>query len=234
MPTLHHLNHSRSQRILWLFAEIGLDYDIQPHFRDPKTGLAPDSLKAIFDLGRSPVVTLDDDVHTTLGESGAIVEYFAQTHPARQLTIAPNDPFYSQYLYWLHFAEGTMMPPLIANLVLGKAKTKKKPFLIKAIADKVIDAILNAYYAPNNEQNIAHVEKHLAQQVAQGSDFFVGDKLTTADVMMLFPLEAMVASAPKSMPSHIVGYVNRMHQRPAYQQALQAGGEYNFGPKNAA
>lgn len=234
MPTLHHLNHSRSQRILWLFAEIGLDYDIQPHFRDPNTGLAPDSLKAIFDLGRSPVVTLDDDMNTTLGESGAIIEYFAQTNPQAQLTVAPDDPIYSQYLYWLHFAEGTMMPPLIANLVLDKAKAKKKPFLVKTIAAKVIDAIMNAYYSPNNAQNIAHVEKHLAQQAELGSDFFVGDKLTTADFMMLFPLEAMVASKAGIMPSNIVAYVQRMHQRPAYQLALQAGGDYNFGPKSAA
>jgi glutathione S-transferase len=234
MPILHHLNHSRSQRILWLFAELGLDYDIQTHFRDPKTGLAPDSLKAIFDLGRSPVVTLDDAARTTLGESGAIVEYFAQTHPDGHLTVKSHEPLFAQYLYWLHFAEGTMMPPLIANLVLGKAKSKKKPFLVKAIADKVIDAILHAYYSPNNDQNVAHVEKHLAQQVQQGFDFMVGDRLTTADIMMLFPLEAMVASQPNSMPTQIAAYVNRMQQRPAYQQALQAGGEYNFGPKSAA
>lgn len=234
MPTLHHLNHSRSQRILWLFAELGLDYDIQAHFRDPNTGLAPESLKAIFDLGRSPVVTLEDDAHTILGESGAIVEYFARTHPDVQMIVKPHEPLFAQYLYWLHFAEGTMMPPLIANLVLGKAKSKKKPFVVKAIADKVIDAILNAYYAPNNDQNVAHVEKHLAQQALQGFDFMVGDRLTTADIMMLFPLEAMVANKPSNMPTHIVAYVNRMQQRPAYQQALQAGGEYNFGPKNAA
>ena len=234
MPILHHLNHSRSQRILWLFTELGLDYDVQAHFRDANTGLAPNSLKAVFDLGRSPVVALDDEAHTILGESGAIVEYFAQTNPQAQLTVKPIEPLFSQYLYWLHFAEGTMMPRLIANLVLGKAKAKKKPFLVKAIADKVIDAILNAYYAPNNEQNIAHVETHLAQQAHIGSDFFVGDRLTAVDFMMLFPLEAMVASKPGSMPTHIVAYVNRMQQRPAYQQAIREGGEYNFGPKNAA
>lgn len=234
MPTLHHLNHSRSQRILWLFAELGLDHDIQAHFRNPKTGLAPESLKSVFDLGRSPVVTLDDTAQSILGESGAIVEYFVQTNPQAQLSIKPDEPLFAQYLYWSHFAEGTMMPPLIANLVLGKAKAKKKPFLVKAIADKVIDAILNAYYAPNNEQNVAHVEKHLAKQAQIGSDFFVGDRLTGADFMMLFPLEAMVANKPGAMPTHIVAYVNRMQQRPAYQKALQAGGEYSFGPKSAA
>ncbi len=234
MPTLHHLNNSRSQRILWLFAEMGMDYTVQVHYRDPKTGLAPNSLKAIFDLGRSPVVTLDDAAQTQLGESGAIIEYFAQTQPQAQLAIQPGDANYAAYLYWLHFAEGTMMPPLIAKLVLGKAKAKKKPFFVTAIADKVIDAITQAYYGPKYIENIAHVEKHLAQQALLGSDFFVGERLTAVDFMMIFPLEAMVAQQRHSLPKHIVAYVDRMQQRPAYIKALQSGGDYDFGPKDAA
>ena len=234
MPTLHHLNHSRSQRILWLFAELGLDFDIQTHYRNPTTSLAPDSLKSIFELGRSPVVTLDDEMQTPLAESGAIVEYFAQTYPDALLTYQAGDANYIQYLYWLHFAEGTMMPPLIAKLVLGKAKAKKKPIIIKTIADKVIDAILNAYYDKNFAENVAHVEKHLARQAKKGIDYFVGERLTTVDFMMLFPLEAMLASQPSNVPQHIKAYVERMQARPAYQEALDAGGEYNFGPKKSA
>ena len=234
MPTLHHLNHSRSQRILWLFAELGLDYDIQTHERDPKTSLAPDSLKAIFELGRSPVVTLDDEAHTPLAESGAIVEYFAHIHPEANLTYQAGHTAFSDYLYWLHFAEGTMMPPLIAKLVLGKAKAKKKPIIIKTIADKVIDAILNAYYDKNFAENVAHVEKHLARQADKGFEYFVGEHLSTVDLMMQFPLEAMLASQPNHVPKHIKAYVERMQSRTAYQQALDTGGEYNFGPRQAA
>lgn len=251
MITLHHLNNSRSQRILWLLEELGLNYTTQAHYRDAKTGLAPQSMRDIFPLGRFPVVTIteENDKHNAndndaspivLSESGAIVEYLAHkysaqaTHLQQSLIIPPSESLFKQYSFWYHFAEGTMMPPLIANLVLGKAKAKKKPIFVNAIANKVIDAILEAYYTPNHEANLKYVKSHLVEQQANGSDFFVGNELSSVDIMMLFPLEALVATQGSKIDPVIHKYVSAMQSRPAYQAALAKGGDYDFGPKQAA
>ena len=236
MITLHHLNHSRSQRILWLLEELELDYSITTHSRDPKTQLAPQSLKNIFALGRSPVVTIDqaDMPPIVLAESGAIVEYLATHYGHSELRVAAQEEAFSDYLYWLHACEGTIMPPLIAELVMGKAKAKKKPFLVRNIADKVIDAIMDAYYRPNGQANLAYVEAYLAKRHAEQKTFFVADRFTIVDVMMLFPLEAICATRKSQTPPHIRRYVAAMHSRPAYNRALGKGGEYEFGPQNAA
>ncbi|MCP3428224.1 glutathione S-transferase N-terminal domain-containing protein [Opacimonas viscosa] len=246
MITLHHLNNSRSQRILWLLEELGLEYTTQAHHRDAKTGLAPQSMRDIFPLGRFPVVTIStqnnadeshDNTPIVLSESGAIVEYLAHkysaqaTHLEQSLIIPPSAPLFQQYSFWYHFAEGTMMPPLIANLVLGKAKAKKKPIFVSTIANKVIDAILDAYYTPNHEANLEFVKSHLAQQQANGSPFFVGKALSAVDIMMLFPLEALVATQGKKIDAVIHKYVSAMQSRKAYLAALAKGGDYDFGPK---
>lgn len=236
MITLHHLNHSRSQRILWLLEELELDYSITTHMRDPKTQLAPQSLKDIFRLGRSPVVTIEetDKPTTVLAESGAIVEYLATRYGKPELRIGAEEDTYADYLYWLHACEGTIMPPLIAELVMGKAKAKKKPFFVRNIADKVIDAIMDAYYRPNGNENLAYVEEHLAKRHAAQETFFIADRFTIIDVMMLFPLEAIYATRSTQTPPHIRRYVDAMHARPAYIKALGKGGDYDFGPQTAA
>lgn len=235
MITLHHLNNSRSQRILWLLEELGLEYETQTHYRDPKTGLAPQSLRDIFPLGRSPVLTIQANEQSepiVLAESGAIVEYLCQQYNEKQLCVNADENVFKGYLFWMHFTEGTLMPPLIANLVMGKAKAKKKPIFVNAIANKVIDAILDAYYNPNHATNIALVKAHLVQQRANGSEFMIGDRLTAVDIMMLFPLEALVATGSNNIDSSIKHYVQTMQSRPAYQAALVRGGEYDFGPKD--
>jgi len=244
MITLHHLNNSRSQRILWLLEEMNLNYSTQAHYRDAKTGLAPQSIRNVFPLGRFPVVTVsqesDNDTPIVLSESAAIVEYLVHkyseqaTHLQQPLIIPPSDPLFQQYSFWYHFAEGTMMPPLIANLVLGKAKAKKKPLFVNTIANKVIDAILDAYYTPNHETNLEYVKNHLDKQQTQGSDFFIGNALSAVDIMMLFPLEALVATQGSKIDPVIHKYVSAMQSRPAYQAALAKGGDYDFGPKQAA
>jgi glutathione S-transferase len=244
MITLHHLNNSRSQRILWLLEEMNLNYSTQAHYRDAKTGLAPQSIRNVFPLGRFPVVTVsqesDNDTPIVLSESAAIVEYLVHkyyeqaTHLQQPLIIPPSDPLFQQYSFWYHFAEGTMMPPLIANLVLGKAKAKKKPLFVNTIANKVIDAILDAYYTPNHQTNLEYVKNHLDKQQAQGSDFFIGNALSAVDIMMLFPLEALVATQGSKIDPVIHKYVSAMQSRPAYQAALAKGGDYDFGPKQAA
>ncbi|AMJ93021.1 glutathione S-transferase [Alteromonas stellipolaris] len=221
MLTLHHLNNSRSQRILWLLEELGVDYNIEHYQRDSTTNLAPDSLRAVHPLGRSPVLTTPEGA---IAESGAIVEYLVRKHGQTHFTSPESGESLQQYLFWLHFAEGSLMPPLVARLVLEKARQKgSKPFFIKPITNKLIDGILNAYYGPNLAQSLRYVESYLAHHT-----WFAGEQPTGADVQMIFPLESLVASGnAKDFPA-IREYVKRVHARPAYKQALEKGGEYAY------
>ncbi|WOI37382.1 glutathione S-transferase [Alteromonas sp. CI.11.F.A3] len=221
MLTLHHLNNSRSQRILWLLEELGVDYNIEHYQRDSTTNLAPDSLRAVHPLGRSPVLTTPDGA---IAESGAIVEYLVRKYGQTSFTSPESGENLQQYLFWLHFAEGSLMPPLVARLVLEKARQKgAKPFFIKPITNKLIDGILNAYYGPNLAQSLRYVESYLAHHT-----WFAGEQPTGADVQMIFPLESLVASGnAKDFPA-IREYVKRVHARPAYKQALEKGGEYAY------
>ncbi|VEL95259.1 glutathione S-transferase [Alteromonas sp. 76-1] len=221
MLTLHHLNNSRSQRILWLLEELGVDYNIEHYQRDSTTNLAPESLRAVHPLGRSPVLTTPEGV---IAESGAIVEYLVRRHGQTSFTSPESGENLQQYLFWLHFAEGSLMPPLVARLVLEKAREKgSKPFFIKPITNKLIDGILNAYYGPNLAQSLRYVESYLAHHT-----WFAGEQPTAADVQMIFPLESLVASGnAKDFPA-IREYVKRVHARPAYKQALEKGGEYAY------
>ncbi|CAD5255344.1 Glutathione S-transferase [Alteromonas sp. 38] len=221
MLTLHHLNNSRSQRILWLLEELGVDYNIEHYQRDSTTNLAPESLRAVHPLGRSPVLTTPEGA---IAESGAIVEYLVRQHGQTRFTSPESGENLQQYLFWLHFAEGSLMPPLVARLVLEKARQKgSKPFFIKPITNKLIDGILNAYYGPNLSQSLRYVESYLAHHT-----WFAGEQPTGADVQMIFPLESLVASGnAKDFPA-IREYVKRVHARPAYKQALEKGGEYAY------
>lgn len=221
MLTLHHLNNSRSQRILWLLEELGVDYNIEHYQRDSTTNLAPESLRAVHPLGRSPVLTTPEGA---IAESGAIVEYLVRQHGKTSFTSPESGENLQQYLFWLHFAEGSLMPPLVARLVLEKARQKgAKPFFIKPITNKLIDGILNAYYGPNLAQSLSYVESYLAHHT-----WFAGEQPTGADVQMIFPLESLVASGnAKDFPA-IREYVKRVHARPAYKQALEKGGEYAY------
>jgi glutathione S-transferase len=221
MLTLHHLNNSRSQRILWLLEELGVDYNIEHYQRDSITNLAPESLRAVHPLGRSPVLTTPEGA---IAESGAIVEYLVRQHGQTNFTSPESGENLQQYLFWLHFAEGSLMPPLVARLVLEKARQKgSKPFFIKPITNKLIDGILNAYYGPNLAQSLRYVESYLAHHT-----WFAGEQPTGAYVQMIFPLESLVASGnAKDFPA-IREYVKRVHARPAYKQALEKGGEYAY------
>ena len=219
MLTLHHLNNSRSQRILWLLEELGVEYKIAFYERDSQTNLAPDSLRAVHPLGRSPVLTTP---HGAIAESGAIVEYLVRNHAG--FTVPEEGKALQDYLFWLHFAEGSLMPPLVANLVLEKARQKgSKPFFIKPITDKLVDGIINAYYGPNLAQSLRYVESYLASNT-----WFAGEEPTGADIQMIFPLESLVASGRADDFTAIRGYVKRVHERPAYQRALEKGGEYAY------
>ncbi|WP_018984438.1 glutathione S-transferase [Salinimonas chungwhensis] len=219
MLTVHHLNNSRSQRILWLLEELEVPYKIERYERDPETNLAPNALKAVHPLGRSPVLELENG---KLAESGAIVEYLISRHGAGTFTVPDNDTDYQEYLFWLHFAEGSLMPPLVASLVFKKAK-QKSPTLIRPLAKKILDAIIDSYYGPNLEQSLRYVESCLSKR-----DWLVGDGPSAADVQMSFPLEALVARENASKWTAINAYVKRIHSREAYKRALEKGGEYDY------
>ncbi len=220
MLTLHHLNNSRSHRILWLLEELGVEYQIKTYQRDSKTNLAPSTLKLIHPLGKAPVIT-DGDV--TMAESGAIIEYLISQYADDSWKPAPGSEAQRQYLYWLHFAEGSMMPPLVAKLVLGTAKGKAKPFFVKAIASKFVDAIMSHYYGPIIDSALSFVDEYLANH-----EWFAGEQISGADIQMSFPLEAALARVETASCRHIRAWLDKVHQRPAYQQALYKGGQYDY------
>ncbi|MBP6902358.1 MAG: glutathione S-transferase [Burkholderiaceae bacterium] len=223
MITVHHLNNSRSQRVLWLLEELGLPYRIVHHQRDAKTMLAPPALLAVHPLGKSPVI-VDDGV--TVAETGAIVEYLLERHGQGRLLPAPGTPEALRYRYWLHFAEGSAMPPLLLKLVFDRVATAPMPFFIKPIARGIAKQVLASFVWPNLTRQLDFMEAELAQR-----DWFAGDQFTGADIMMSFPLEAAAkrAGLDASRPRpRLQGFLQRIHARPAWQAALAQGGPYDF------
>ncbi|MCB1998888.1 MAG: glutathione S-transferase [Burkholderiaceae bacterium] len=221
MITVHHLEHSRSQRVLWLLEELGLPYEVKRYARDRKTMLAPPELAAVHPLGKSPVIT-DGDV--VVAESGAIVEYLVDTHGGGRLKPAAGTPAHRQYIYWLHFAEGTAMPPLLMKLVFDKVRSAKMPFFAKPIARGIADQVEKSFIRPNLARQFAFMEAELANR-----DWFAGSDFSAADVQMSFPLEAASARGGlgQAFP-RLTAWLSRIHARPAYQRALERGGPYKI------
>lgn len=218
MIRVHYLNDSRAQRILWMLEEIGVEYAVEIHMRDRKTNLAPRALREIHPLGKSPVIT---DGQHTIAESGAIVDYLAETHAPD--TMIPTDADARLAMrYWCHYAEGSLMPPLVMSYVFSMAG-KKIPALVRPILMMVPNLILKNYLGPNIKAHLRFLSGHLAE-----NEFFAGDALSSADIMMSFPLEA-VASRPEFTTPEISAYVQRIHARPAYRRALErANVPYNY------
>jgi glutathione S-transferase len=219
MITVHHLNNSRSQRVLWLLEELELPYTIVRYERDPKTMLAPKELQAIHPLGKSPVIT---DGDATLAESGAILEYLVETYGNGRLAPPPGTPEARLYRYFLHYAEGSLMPFLLLRLIMTKVRRAKMPFFAKPIAKKIADGVSAQFVTPNLARHIAFLDAHLATHA-----WFAGPELTAADIQMSYPCEAILARAGDlGEVSRIRAIVERMHARPAYKRALEKGGPY--------
>ena len=225
MITVHHLNDSRSQRVLWLLEELELAYEIKHYQRDIKTMLAPPELQAVHPLGKSPVITDGPTkLPTTVAETGAIVEYLVERHGDGRLAPRTGSVEHLRYRYWLHFAEGSAMPPLLMKLVFDKIASSPMPFVVRPIVKMVCRKAQDAIVWPNVKRQLDFMEAELGQH-----RWFAGDDFSAADVMMSFPLEAAAsraglnASRPKLM-----AFLRRIHQRPAYQKALQRGGPYLF------
>lgn len=221
MLIVHHLNNSRSQRVLWLLEELGLPYEIRHHQRDAKTMLAPPSLKAVHPLGKSPVI---EDEGQVIAETGAIVEYIVDKAGGR-LRPAPGAPDFPAYRYWLHYAEGSAMPPLLMRLIFG-AIPQRAPFFLKGLLKGVMDKADAGFVAPNLKAHFDHWEATLA-----ATGWFAGPDLTAADIMMSFPLEAGAqrGDVTNGRPN-VKAFLDRIHARPAYRTALEKGGPYAFAP----
>ena len=221
MITVHHLNNSRSQRILWLLEELGLPYEIKRYQRDAKTMLAPAELRAVHPLGKSPVIS---DGELTIAESGAIVEYLAGTYGGGKLVPAAGSPERLRYTYWMHFAEGSAMPPLLLKLVFDRIESAPMPFFIRPVARRIAQQAKNWIVLPNIERILNFLEAELAK-----SAWFAGAEFSAADVQMSFPLEAAsVRGGLNETRPRLWAFLKTIHARPAYQRALERGGKYDF------
>ena len=206
MIVVHHLNDSRSQRILWLLEELGLPYEIKPYQRDSQTRLAPPELKKVHMLGKSPVIT---DANLTIIESGAIIDYVIRRHGKGRLQPAPETSAYDEYVQWMHYAEGSAMLPLMLNLYAARLGAAAAPLM------------------PRIESEIAN---HLAyiDSALSGRNFLVGDSLTGADIQMSFVGEVAGAFGKRAEYPNLDAWTKRLHDRPAYKKALERGGAYNL------
>jgi glutathione S-transferase len=219
MIVVHHLNNSRSQRVLWLLEELGLDYRIERYQRDPNTMLAPPELRRVHPLGKSPVIT---DGALTIAESGAVLEYLVERHGGGRLVPATGTDERLRYRYWMHYAEGSAMPPLLLQLVFNGIERAPMPFFVKPIAKAISARVKASFIAPQLRQHLDFQEAEL-----QRSLWFAGAEFTAADIQMSFPIEAaaMRAGLDAQRP-RLSEFLQRIHARPAYQRALDKGGPF--------
>ena len=223
MITVHHLENSRSQRVLWLLEELGLEYRVKRYARDPESGLAPASLRKVHPLGKSPVIT-DDKL--TIAESGAIIEYLVNTYGAGSgLQPAPGTPERLRYTYWLHYAEGSAMPPLLLTLIFRKMPEAPMPFFVRPVVRGIAAKVQQSFVRPQVKLHLDYMEGELAH-----SEWFAGEDFSAADIQMSFPLEAAgAAGLLGERRPRLQSFVERVAARPAYQRALKKGGPYELG-----
>lgn len=222
MITVHHLEDSRSQRVLWLLEELGVDYEIKLYKRDPKTMLGPESLKQIHPLGKSPV--LEDDGRA-IAESGAIIEYLVEHYGDGRLIPPAGSDERLAYTYWLHYSEGSLMPLMLLKLIFDRLAYPPMPLVMRPAAALIAMGVKGKFVAPRLKDQLDFIEGELAK-----STWFAGDEFTAADIQMSFPLEAAVArNAIGEDRPNIRNFVKTIHARPAYQRALERGGPYAYG-----
>jgi len=221
MILVHHLNNSRSQRVLWLLEELGLPYEIEPHTRDPRTSLAPPSLRAVHPLGKSPIL-VDGDL--MLAETGAIVDYLLATYGGGRLVPAQGTPEYRRYVYWMHYAEGPAMQPLVLKVIFDAVESGPVPFFIRPITKGLARALKGKLVTPELERHLTFLEAELA-----GRPWFAGEAMSAADIMMSFPLQAAAARAGlDATRPNLMALLARIEARPAWQRAIERGGAYQL------
>jgi glutathione S-transferase len=219
MITVHHLENSRSQRVLWLLEELSIPYEIKHYKRDPQSMLAPPELRAVHPLGKSPVIT---DGALVLAESGAILEYLVDTYGNGRLKPAAGTPERVQYTYWMHYAEGSVMPPLLFKLVFDVIENAPMPFFVRPFAKAIAGRAKSSFIQPQIALHLDFVESELAKH-----EWFAGGEFSAADVAMSFPLEVAAGRAglDRSRPK-AMAFLDRVHARPAYAVALAKGGPF--------
>jgi len=218
---VHHLNNSRSQRILWLLEELGLPYEVKRYQRDAKTMLAPPELLAVHPLGKSPVIT---DGEITLAESGAIVEYLVSRYGNEVLIPRANTPEHLRYLYWMHFAEGSAMPPLLLKLIFDRIESGPMPFFVRPVARGIARRVKAAMVLPSLQRQLDFMEGELGSR-----EWFAGPAFSAADIQMSFPLEAAaVRGGLDERRPRLWEFLQKIHARPAYGRALEKGGKYEL------
>ena len=221
MLTVHHLNNSRSQRVLWLLEELEVPYELVRYERDAKTMLAPPELRDVHPLGKSPVISDDGEV---VAESGAIIEYLADRYGQGKLIPAPGTAERRRATYWLHYAEGTLMPPLVMSLVFSKVRSAPMPFFAKPIAHGIADKVMGSFVTPNVIANLDFLEAELGK-----STWFGGESFGVSDIQLSFPLEAAASRGGlDATRPRLMAFLDRIHGRPAYQRALEKGGPYEL------
>jgi glutathione S-transferase len=219
MIVVHHLNNSRSQRVLWLLEELGLAYEVRRYQRDAKTMLAPPELRAVHPLGKSPVI---QDGEATLAESGAILEYLVGRHGNGRLIPAAGTPERLRYTYWMHFAEGSAMPPLLMKLVFDRIEKGPMPFFVRPVARAIAQRTRNSFIQPSIDRSLDFMDGELGK-----SDWFAGAEFSAADIQMSFPLEAAQARGGlDAKRPRLMAFLERIHARPAYRRAIEKGGAY--------
>jgi len=218
---VHHLNNSRSQRILWLLEELGLGYELRRYERDRKTMLAPAALREVHPLGKSPVIS---DGGMTLAESGAILQYLVERRGGGRLMPPAGSAEWLRYVYWLHFAEGSAMPPLVMKLVLDRMEKAPMPFFARPMARALAGRVREAFVLPNIARNLDYMESEIAHD-----PWFAGGEFSAADIQMSFPLEAAAARGGlDARRPRLMDWLERIHARPAYRRALERGGPYEI------
>ena len=221
MIVVHHLNNSRSQRVLWLLEELGLPYEIRRYQRDPKTMLAPPELRAVHPLGKSPAITEEG---LTIAESGAIIEYLIERHGAGRLAPPTGSPERLRYTYWLHFAEGSAMSPLLMKLVFDRIESGPMPFFAKPIARAIAAKVKSSFIEPNINAQLDYMEAELGR-----APWFAGAEFSAADIQMSFVIEAAAARGGlDARRPRLMDWLARIHARQAYARAIEKGGPYEL------
>ena len=226
MITVHHLNNSRSQRVLWLLEELGMEYEVKRYQRDPATMLAPPELRAVHPLGKSPVITdsAGPGGETTIAESGAIIEYLVERYGNGRLVPPAGSPEKLRYTYWLHFAEGSAMLPLVMKLIFGRLETAPMPFFIKPVAKGIAKKVKAGFIDPNIKAQLDYMESELRKAA-----WFAGTEFTAADIQMSFPVEAAEARGGLDMTRpKLIGFLQRIHEMPSYKKAIEKGGPFQL------
>lgn len=221
MLTVHHLNNSRSQRVLWLLEELGLEYRVQRYQRDARTMLAPPELRAVHPLGKSPVI---GDGPVTVAESGAIIEYLLETYGQGRLQPAPGSPERLRYRYWLHYAEGSAMTPLLLKLIFSRLPQQPMPFFVRPVARAIANGALKSFVDPQLQLHLDYLNAELGRH-----RWFAGEDFSAADIQLSFPIEAAGARGGLDQRwPRLQAFLTDIQARPAYQRALAAGGPYEL------